>query len=821
MNKRVRLRLPAVCLAGIMLLSAVGCGGTTDFSKATDDREIVYEFPKDDIYMNGQKIEGQWGQGKYTGDGEYGIGDPFVLRYNGKYYMYPSSDWGEGENQGIRVYSSEDIVNWKYEGYAVTGAEADSAYAPEVVYYNGWFFLCESQAGRGHYIYKSKSPTGPFERVTNNFGRNIDGSFWIADDGALCFLYPTGNTIQISSVNMQTMTPGVESTLTGTLNGWTEGPGFFRRGDYLYMTYAGNNVISDAYRVGYSYQHGSDPTGAFIMPENNLLLLCTDPKGFRGLGHNSNVIGPDLDSWYATYHCLVAQTGPQRRYMVDRLLTDGALVTANGPSAIGSYVPKRPSFEARSSADFQQSGNLLLSSTETEAVFTAEYNFIPAANSVSRFIFGYTDEKNYTYASWDAATKSLVLAEVSGGNEKEYGRATVDFASDEVLHTVRVEQGAARLLVYFDSMRKLDVEHSGAVGQIGVSGSSEWQYTAFSNDAFGTSDFETVKSVPGLFPATSYLKGENRGFSLRKATVKADGIRQGEREKTYVDTDSDTHALVLDARGDWVKYAIRVTEDSYHGVSARISTASAGARFQLIVDNEKVYTFTVPASGLDNGFAQLMLGQIPLTKGNHTLKLRLLQGKMEMTAIRIEPTNPSALSYENALNEINEKGWSYVGNWKIQNEAHTARPGDTAYAYAGDDRMTDFTLEVEVAMTEEASIYDAGILLRAKNHVLNAGVDESFCGYYLSIRNDQITLSRYQYGAQILDLMGVSWQKDEYHKIRIVAENNRITVYVDDMDAPAMDIYDDDAFLSGQVGLCTNKAGCSFRNFKLVAESQR
>ena len=78
------------------------------------------------------------------------------------------------------------------------------------------------------------------------------------------------------------------------------------------------------------------------MPENNLLLLCTDPKGFRGLGHNSNVIGPDLDSWYATYHCLVAQTGPQRRYMVDRLLTDGALVTANGPSAIGSYVPKRP-----------------------------------------------------------------------------------------------------------------------------------------------------------------------------------------------------------------------------------------------------------------------------------------------------------------------------------------------------------------------------------------------------------------------------------------------------------------------------------------------
>ena len=71
----------------------------------------------------------------------------------------------------------------------------------------------------------------------------------------------------------------------------------------------------------------------------------------------------------------------------------------------------------------------------------------------------------------------------------------------------------------------------------------------------------------------------------------------------------------------------------------------------------------------------------------------------------------------------------------------------------------------------------------------------------MSIRNDQITLSRYQYGAQILDLMGVSWQKDEYHKIRIVAENNRITVYVDDMDAPAMDIYDVMRF-------CPDKLAC-------------
>lgn len=149
--------------------------------------------------------------------------------------------------------------------------------------------------------------------------------------------------------------------------------------------------------------------------------------------------------------------------------------------------------------------------------------------------------------------------------------------------------------------------------------------------------------------------------------------------------------------------------------------------------------------------------------------------------------------------------------------AHTARSGDTAYAYAGDERMTDFTVEVEVAMTEENTIYDAGIMLRAKDHVLGAGVDESFRGYYLSIRNDQITLNRYNYGAETLDLMSVEWKENEFHKIKVIMENNHILVYVDDMETPAIDYYDSNAFLAGQVALCANKAGCAFKNFKIVA----
>ena len=49
-------------------------------------------------------------------------------------------------------------------------------------------------------------------------------------------------------------------------------------------------------------------------------------------------------------------------------------------------------------------------------------------------------------------------------------------------------------------------------------------------------------------------------------------------------------------------------------------------------------------------------------------------------------------------------------------------------------------------------------------------------------------------------------------------KNNRILVYIDDMDNPVIDYYDSSAFLYGQVALCSNKAGCSFRNFKIETE---
>jgi len=94
----------------------------------------------------------------------------------------------------------------------------------------------------------------------------------------------------------------------------------------------------------------------------------------------------------------------------------------------------------------------------------------------------------------------------------------------------------------------------------------------------------------------------------------------------------------------------------------------------------------------------------------------------------------------------------------------------------------------------------------------SAQVAESLQGYYLAIRNDQITLNRYNYGMETLDFVSVDLMKGEYHKIKVEMKNNHICVYIDDMDTPVMDYYDSNAFLSGQIVLCSYKAEIAFKN---------
>ena len=123
------------------------------------------------------------------------IRDPFILPYEGVYYMYGTrgADCWQG-GSGFDVYTSRDLVAWSdpIEVYRKTPEDPFDInfWAPEVHLVDGAFYMFASfkpaDRERGTWILRSDSPTGPFIRwsassVTPEDWSSLDGTYWEED----------------------------------------------------------------------------------------------------------------------------------------------------------------------------------------------------------------------------------------------------------------------------------------------------------------------------------------------------------------------------------------------------------------------------------------------------------------------------------------------------------------------------------------------------------------------------------------------------------------------------------------------------------------
>lgn len=122
------------------------------------------------------------------------VRDPYVLTFEGKYYMYGTC-LSQGNGYGCVV--SEDLENWSEKIQVFTPDENFDGYAdfwaPECHYYEGSFYLfatyrSRASEKRGTAIFKSDSPTGPFELISDGHvtPKNtdcIDGTLYVDEEG--------------------------------------------------------------------------------------------------------------------------------------------------------------------------------------------------------------------------------------------------------------------------------------------------------------------------------------------------------------------------------------------------------------------------------------------------------------------------------------------------------------------------------------------------------------------------------------------------------------------------------------------------------------
>lgn len=814
----------------------------------TDANEIAYTIDADDYGYYNNYVE------FYDGDGDvYDIGDPFVFRFDGKYYLYTSLNGDKKKTGKIPCWSSENLVDWQWEGWAYDpkssseSSETYIAFAPEVVYYKGWFYMCESRRGQGHYFFRSDKPQGPYTKISENLGMGIDGSFHLASGGKLYFLSAENvyanrvcwfeiDFIEENGEPKVVVDPTAYHIIDDAYeSGWTEGPGVFARNGYEYLTYAANHVDAPQYRVAYSYAKNAIVFGDaenLNSPWDNVTLVSTGIDNpavpgyasktgntavtdYRGLGHSSNVVGPNLDSIYTAYHNAGRinyrnendNTGGTRKFNVTQYFTNEGYLLTNG---LGNYTRTKPEMP-----DYSASASALSDGKSTEStgnVFTAEISF------------RLTDGAAEVVAGGSTVAISGSNLTVKKGSESLAHGTVPTSTNPDAIHTVKVINGASKAEIYFDNVLAAKTSVSLGAGKIGYGAGARGTSLMFTNDAFGTSDFDAVKDLTGSFPAFAYLKGENRGFSLSKGKLNANGVRQGEKETTKsvagakiansLSTEKTGNvpvtATVL-SRGDWVKYLVNAPAADTYALNALIGKESAGCTFEIIVDNETINKFVVPVAAAfgDSDYANLSIGSFDCGAGLHTLKIRVYDGTLAVANFSTVKGGKGA----NVTNTLKKdeassspfvrkmgKNSSYTANGLILNPTD-----DKTLFLTGEKGAANFEMSVNVSVVQSGR---GGIMFRMNDfgYATAKAQQLNWHGYYLDINENAVTLTKDGHTKSEKLFFGrptASLKGGAVVKVTVRAENGNITISMNDN--VLVSHFDPEAYLSGYIGFYSEK----------------
>jgi GH43 family beta-xylosidase len=314
--------------------------------------------------------------------------DPFVLRFNGRYYAYGTGEAGDGRY--FPVYSSSDLLSWEFEGGALpplAGADAHDYWAPEVAYDNGVFYLYYAvvvgrEAQHHLRLATAADPLGPWTDQDLNLTPDeifaIDPHPFQDRDGQWYLYYArdwleppfTGTGIVVDRLEGFRRLAGKPARVLRPYADWqlfelqraekggadwytVEGPYTVRhRGQYVCF-YSGGRWEHPNYGVGYLRSDVPDDDRGLDGPgwevperEREPVLLRTRPGEVIGPGHNSLITAPNNVAPYLVYHgwdpALTA-----RMMRIDRLRWHGTAPTLDGPTTDPRPAPPPPAFAAR------------------------------------------------------------------------------------------------------------------------------------------------------------------------------------------------------------------------------------------------------------------------------------------------------------------------------------------------------------------------------------------------------------------------------------------------------------------------------------------
>ncbi len=274
--------------------------------------------------------------------------DPAPMVYQDRLYLYTSHDEDVTINNFYtmndwHLYSTVDMVNWTDHGTPASlktfSWSTDNAWAPQCVPRDGKFFLyvpINNNTGAKIGVAVSDNPISGFKdaigrEIAQSGSMAIDPTVFIDTDGQAYLFWGNGNLrmVRLNS-DMISTTGSVTSNIP--MQGFTEGPWFYKRGSLYYLVYAGSGEKI-------SYATSNAPTGPWTYKG--------DIFGNPSIGTNHPGVVDYKGHSYCFYHngALSGNNSFKRSVCVEEFTygSDGSIprltMTTNGVAGIATLNP--------------------------------------------------------------------------------------------------------------------------------------------------------------------------------------------------------------------------------------------------------------------------------------------------------------------------------------------------------------------------------------------------------------------------------------------------------------------------------------------------
>ncbi|HIQ94970.1 MAG TPA: family 43 glycosylhydrolase [Candidatus Limivivens merdigallinarum] len=245
--------------------------------------------------------------------------DPDIRYFDGRYYIYPTTDGGMWKGTVFHCFVSENLADWKDCGVVFDVARDskwadDFAWAPTAACKNGRYYLyycANQQIG----VAVANQPEGPFQNLSVEepllslsklengvkLSQMIDPYFYSDPSGKNYLLFGNGENPAIAELedDMATLLPGSmrQIAFIGQAD-FTEAVMVFYKDGLYHFTWSCGDTRSENYHVNYGVAESVFGPVKVV----GTILEQKPEKGILAPGHHSIVEDPGTGEYWIAYH---------------------------------------------------------------------------------------------------------------------------------------------------------------------------------------------------------------------------------------------------------------------------------------------------------------------------------------------------------------------------------------------------------------------------------------------------------------------------------------------------------------------------------------